>query len=78
MKISLNDRHEHLWLALSVLILTPVLYVAFRYLLLIYGLVWVIMLSIGPISKKYPRVKLFQFGLFISLVISLLLGMIVK
>jgi len=67
---------EYLWLTFYVLTFTPLLYIAFRHYLLFYGLIWFVMLSIGFIAKKYPRVKLVQFGLFISLVISLLIGMV--
>jgi len=67
---------EYLWVALIVLVLTPVLYLTFRHLILIYGLIWLVMLSVGFVSKKYPRVRLVQFSLFIALLASLLIGMI--
>ncbi|MFY9314848.1 MAG: hypothetical protein WAO95_04725 [Burkholderiales bacterium] len=69
---------EYLWVALMVVVLTPVLYLVFRHFILAYGLVWLVMLSIGFVSKKYPRVRLVQFSLFIALVVSMLIGMLPK
>jgi len=71
-----DHRREYGWLVFFVLVLTPALYLAFRYLTLLYGLVWLVMLSIGPLANKHPRARLFQMSLFAALLISILLAMI--
>ena len=73
-----SSRNEYALLALFIFLLTPPLYLAFRHFILVYGLIWLAMVSIGPLSKKYPRARLVQIGMFIALVISLLMGMVLR
>jgi hypothetical protein len=74
--IPTNRMQEYLWLGLLVLVLTPAMYLLFRHSIVGYGVIWLTMLSIGPLSAKYPRVNLVQASLFISLVASLLIAMV--
>ena len=78
MQVRWSRATEYGGVAVLVAVLTPLLYLSFRHLLLVYGMVWLLMLSIGPMSKKYPWTRLAQLSLFIALLFSMLIAMLTK
>jgi hypothetical protein len=78
MRILSEQTREYLRIALFVLVLTPALYLLFRNYILAYGLIWMVMLSIGLLSRKYPQIRLYQFGLFMALLMAMFVGFILK
>jgi hypothetical protein len=67
---------EYLWLAAIVVILTPGLIWLFRNHLLLYGIAWLVPLTFGLASMRYPRLRMLSAGFFIALLLSLLMGML--
>jgi len=72
-KMMPSGTSEYLAMSVLVVALTPPLYLILRDYILAYGLIWLLLFTTGFVSEKYFRIRLAQFGLFISLVISLLL-----